>query len=128
VAALIREAPTPKSRILLSQRRPDQALPNCWEFPGGKLEPGESPQAALVREIEEELGCTIEVGAIYDVVFYAYPLFDVLMLVYAAAITAGTPHARDVAAVEWVAPDQIAARELPPADLPLAARLAAEAR
>ena len=59
VAALVREG----GRILLSRRRADQAMPNLWEFPGGKVEPGEHPEAALVREVREELGCDIEVEA-----------------------------------------------------------------
>ena len=58
VAALIEQ----DGRVLMSRRRADQALPNCWEFPGGKVEPGEAPEAALVREIREELDCAIEVG------------------------------------------------------------------
>ncbi|HEY0713771.1 MAG TPA: (deoxy)nucleoside triphosphate pyrophosphohydrolase [Polyangia bacterium] len=120
VAALIEQA----GRILLSQRRSDQALPNCWEFPGGKVEPGEDPTVALVREIDEELGCQIEVGRIYEVVFHAYPAFDLLMLVYRAEIVAGTPVARQVAQVAWYAPEEIPRLELPPADIPLAARLA----
>jgi 8-oxo-dGTP diphosphatase len=123
VAALIEQG----GRILLSRRRPDQSLPDCWEFPGGKVEPGESPDAALVREIEEELGCTVAVGAIFEVVFHAYPHFDLYMLVYRCHITAGTPSARQVAAVDWFAAREIPALQLPPADYPLARRLAREA-
>jgi 8-oxo-dGTP diphosphatase len=120
VAALVERG----GRILMSRRRSDQSLPNRWEFPGGKVEPGESPQAALVREIEEELGCTVGVGRIYDVVFHAYEDFDLLMLVYRCEILAGTPSARQVAAVEWIERARIDALELPPADYPLARRLA----
>jgi 8-oxo-dGTP diphosphatase len=111
----------------MSKRRPDQALPNCWEFPGGKVEPGEHPEAALVREIREELDCAITVGPIDEVVFHAYPAFDLLMLVYRARITAGVPRAAEVAAVDWIDPRKIIDLELPPADIPLAKRLAAEA-
>jgi 8-oxo-dGTP diphosphatase len=127
VAALIQERDHKSGRVLMSQRRPDQALPNCWEFPGGKLEPGESPEAALVREIREELDCTVAVGPIYEVVFHAYPAFDLLMLVYRAQITSGVPRAHTVAAVDWIEPARIATLDLPPADLPLAHRLATEA-
>jgi 8-oxo-dGTP diphosphatase len=121
VAALIRQ----EGRVLLSQRRPDQALPLHWEFPGGKVEPGESPEAALVREVDEELGCAVKVGPIFEVVFHAYPDFDLYMLVYAAEIIGGVPLARQVAAVAWVAPAEIPKLKLPPADYPLAHRLAA---
>ena len=120
VAALIER----EGQILLSRRRPDQALPNCWEFPGGKVEPGEDPVAALAREISEELGCEIAVGPIYEVVFHRYELFDLLMLVYRAQITQGVPVARQVAAVQWFTPEEIPSLDLPAADVPLALRLA----
>jgi 8-oxo-dGTP diphosphatase len=120
VAALIERG----GRILLSQRRPDQSLPNCWEFPGGKVEPGEDPVAALRREIVEELDCHIEVGPIFDVVFHAYDTFDLYMLVYRADIVAGEPRPVQVAAVQWYEPRVIPTLELPPADYPLAQRLA----
>ena len=120
VAALIER----QGRILLSRRRPDQSLPNCWEFPGGKVEPGEDPVVALRREIAEELGCEVAVGAIYEVVFHAYEAFDLLMLVYRAEITAGEPTAVQVAAVAWYHRSEIPALQLPPADVPLALRLA----
>ena len=74
-----------EGKILMSRRRADQSLPGCWEFPGGKIEAGESPEAALAREIEEELGCTVAVGAIFEVVFFAYEAFDLYMLVYRCA-------------------------------------------
>jgi 8-oxo-dGTP diphosphatase len=122
VAALIEQ----QGRVLLSRRRPDQSLANCWEFPGGKVEPGESPAAALAREIREELGCSISVDQIYEVVFHAYETFDLYMLVYRCRITSGVPQARQVAAVAWFAPAEIPQLQLPPADYPLAERLARE--
>jgi 8-oxo-dGTP diphosphatase len=122
VAALVRQ----EGRILLSQRRPDQSLPLCWEFPGGKVEPGEPPEAALRREIHEELGCEVRVGRVFEVVFHAYERFDLYMLVYEAEIVAGAPSARQVAAVAWVPAREIPTMKLPPADYPLAQRLAAE--
>jgi 8-oxo-dGTP diphosphatase len=122
VAALIER----EGRVLLSQRRADQALPLHWEFPGGKVEPGESPSQALVREIQEELACSIDVGAIVDVVFHAYEDFDLIMPVYRATISAGEPRAQQVAAVAWVERSQLPNLKLPPADIPLARRLAEE--
>jgi 8-oxo-dGTP diphosphatase len=120
VAALIEQ----EGRILLSRRRPDQSLPNLWEFPGGKVEPGEDPVVALRREIAEELDCEVEVGGIFEVVFHAYETFDLYMLVYRARISAGTPRPRQVAAVDWFEPRVIPTLEMPPADHPLARRLA----
>jgi 8-oxo-dGTP diphosphatase len=122
VAALIER----EGRFLLAQRRADQSLPLYWELPGGKVEPGESPAQALAREIDEELGCRIEVGPVFEVVFHAYPEFDLVMLVYRAGLLAGEPQARQVAAVEWVGREELCARQLAPADLPLARRLARE--
>src|SRR5215510_5957787 len=77
--------------ILITQRRADQALPLQWEFPGGKVEPGEAPTAALVRELSEEIGATVEVGRIWDVLFHAYDAFDLVMLVYGCRLVEGEP-------------------------------------
>jgi 8-oxo-dGTP diphosphatase len=121
VAALVRE----EGRILMSRRRPDQAMPDLWEFPGGKVEPGEHPEAALVRELREEVGCGIEVTGIQDVVFHAYPEFDLYMLVYASRIVDGRPRAIEVAEIAWVEPARLPELDLLPADHPLARKLAA---
>jgi len=121
VAALVREG----GRILMSRRRADQAMPNLWEFPGGKVEPGEHPEAALVRELREELACDIEVDRIHEVVFHAYPEFDLYMLVYASRVVAGPPRAVQVAEVAWVEAARLPALDLLPADYPLANKLAA---
>jgi 8-oxo-dGTP diphosphatase len=120
VAALIER----RGRILLSQRRADQSFSLCWEFPGGKVESGEDPRTALVREIREELACTIRVGDVVDVVFHAYPAFDLVMPVYRATIVRGKPRAAQVAAIAWVVPSRLPKTIMPPADVPLAKRLA----
>jgi 8-oxo-dGTP diphosphatase len=112
-----------RGRVLLSQRRSDQSFPLAWEFPGGKVEPGEDLTSALVREIREELGCSIRVGQIVDLVFHAYPEFDLIMPVYRASITAGIPRARQVAAIAWVPRRGLAELTLPPADVALAKKL-----
>ncbi|HEX2659342.1 MAG TPA: (deoxy)nucleoside triphosphate pyrophosphohydrolase [Polyangia bacterium] len=124
VAALIWQ----DGRVLLSRRRVDQAMPDLWEFPGGKVEAGESPEDALAREVFEELGCRVEVGRIDDVVFHAYPTFDLYMLVYACRLVSGVPRAVAVAQIEWIKPTDLPAMDLLPADFPLAHRLAREAK
>ncbi|HRC56584.1 MAG: (deoxy)nucleoside triphosphate pyrophosphohydrolase [Myxococcales bacterium] len=120
VAGLIRDD---QQRILLTRRRPDQSLPNFWEFPGGKIEPGESPEVALARELAEEIGVTVELGRIWDVLFVAYPEFDLLMLVYPCRIVAGVARPLEVAAVEWTTAAGLPAFDILPADQPLVARL-----
>jgi 8-oxo-dGTP diphosphatase len=112
--------------VLITQRRADQALPLQWEFPGGKVEPGEAPVAALARELSEEIGVTVEVGRIWDVLFHAYPTFDLVMLVYACRIVEGEPRAVEVADVAWVAPAELSRWDILPADRPLVDRLVTE--
>ena len=114
-------------RVLITQRRADQALPLQWEFPGGKVEPGEAPAAALARELAEEIGVRVEVGRIWDVLFHAYPTFDLVMLVYACRIVDGDePRAVEVADVAWVEPPELARWDILPADKPLVERLVSE--
>ena len=112
-------------RILITQRRADQALGGQWEFPGGKVEPGEAPVAALARELREELGVATSVGRIWDVLFHAYPEFDLVMLVYVCRIN-GAPRAVEVADLAWVAPRDLAGWDILPADRPLVERLGVE--
>jgi 8-oxo-dGTP diphosphatase len=121
VAALVRD----EGRVLMSRRRADQAMPNLWEFPGGKVEPGEHPEAALIREVREELGCEIAVDGVREVVFHAYPEFDLYMLVYASRLVEGRPRAIQVAEVAWIEASRLPTLDLLPADYPLARKLAA---
>ena len=113
-------------RILITQRRADQALGGKWEFPGGKVEPGEAPVDALVRELREEIGVTAGVGRIWEVLFHAYPDFDLVMLVYLCRIIDGSASAVEVADLAWVAADDLPAWDILPADRPLVDRLGAE--
>jgi 8-oxo-dGTP diphosphatase len=115
-----------EGRVLITQRRADQALPLQWEFPGGKVEPGEAPTTALARELAEEIGVTVEVGRIWDVLFHAYPAFDLVMLVYACRIVEGEARAVEVADVQWVACAELPAWDILPADRPLVDRLVSE--
>jgi 8-oxo-dGTP diphosphatase len=116
-------------RVLITQRRADQSLPLQWEFPGGKVEPGEAPTAALARELTEELGVTVLVGQIWDVLFHAYPAFDLVMLVYVCRLApdSSAPSAVEVADLAWVASGDLpGAWDILPADRPLVDRLARE--
>lgn len=101
VAAVIRRG----GGIMLCQRRPGAHNPLKWEFPGGKIEPGESPEAALARELMEELDIRVEVGRIVDAVCHRYADRDVLVLFYDCRIAEGEPRALDCNAVAWVAPE-----------------------
>jgi len=112
--------------VLITQRRADQALPLQWEFPGGKVEPGEAPTVALARELTEEIGVTVEVGRIWDVLFHAYPTFDLVMLVYACRIVSGEPRPVEVANVKWVPRTELGQWDILPADRPLVDRLVSE--
>ncbi len=117
----------PDRRVLISQRRADQALPLEWEFPGGKVEAGEAPAAALARELHEELGIAVEVGRIWDVLFHAYPAFDLVMLVYACRLLPGeVARAVEVADLAWLASDELDQKPILAADRPLVDRLIAE--
>jgi 8-oxo-dGTP diphosphatase len=120
VAALCTDA---RGRVLLTQRLPGQPMGGLWELPGGKVEPGEAPVAALARELSEELGCAARVGAVYDVVHHGYTHFELVMIVYHAELL-GTPTAREVAACAWVAPHDLITYEVLPADVELLAAIA----
>ena len=125
VAGLISKTPTAPP-FLLSRRLPEAHLGGYWEFPGGKLERGESPEVALRREIKEELGIEVEVGDIFAVGHHEYPTKTVLLLVYRAQIVSGIPQCREVAEFAWLDAQQVADLELPPADAPVLARLRRE--
>jgi 8-oxo-dGTP diphosphatase len=122
VAALAVNA---NDEVLLTKRRADQDLPGLWEFPGGKIEPGEAPEAALRRELAEELGVGAEVGRIWDVLYHRYPRYDVYMLVYRVRID-GAPRAVEVAELAWVPRARLGEVEILPADAALVARLVQE--
>jgi 8-oxo-dGTP diphosphatase len=116
-AALVDQA----GRILLQQRAPERAMAGLWEFPGGKVEPGELPEAALVRELREELGIEVDGGALAPACFASAPVAErhMILLLYLCRDWRGTPRPLDAAALKWLRPAEMAAAEMPPADRPL---------
>jgi 8-oxo-dGTP diphosphatase len=110
-------------RVLLTRRAEGQHLAGLWEFPGGKLEHGESPEQALVRECREECGIEIKVAEILDVTFHRYPEKDVLLLFYRCSLVSGEVRHLQVADHAWVAPKELDRYELPPADVRVIARI-----
>ncbi|WCP12497.1 8-oxo-dGTP diphosphatase [Sphingobium sp. AntQ-1] len=108
-------------RVLLQQRPPGKAMADLWEFPGGKMEPGETPEAALVRELEEELGIETHSSCLAPATFASEALGEkhLLLLLYVCRKWKGMPEARHATALQWLKPAQMYALDMPPADLPL---------
>ncbi|EQB12550.1 NTP pyrophosphohydrolase [Sphingobium quisquiliarum P25] len=108
-------------RVLLQQRPPGKAMAGLWEFPGGKVESGETPEAALIRELEEELGIRTHASCLAPASFASEALGDrhLLLLLYVCRKWQGLPEARHATALQWVRPNQMYALDMPPADLPL---------
>ena len=118
------------ARVLLSQRKTGTHLAGAWEFPGGKVEPGEDPRDALARELREELGVDAEVGDPLEITFHRYAMKSVLLLFFAATRRAGSPEPRalDVAAVRWAGIDELRDEEFPPADVAVLAKVRLQLR
>lgn len=114
-------------RVLIAQRPAHKALGGLWEFPGGKVEPGESPEAALVRELKEELDVTVAAEDLTPLAFasHAYAAFHLLMPLFLVTAWRGAPRAIEAQALAWARPDALSGYPMPPADAPLVARLAA---
>ncbi|MEA1834535.1 (deoxy)nucleoside triphosphate pyrophosphohydrolase [Methylobacterium durans] len=108
-------------RVLLAQRPPGKQLAGLWEFPGGKVEPGERPEATLIRELAEELGITVEEPCLAPLTFasHAYPDFHLLMPLYVCRRWEGTPRSLEGQALRWVRPRALRDLPMPPADAPL---------
>jgi 8-oxo-dGTP diphosphatase len=108
-------------RVLLAQRPQGKNLAGLWEFPGGKIEVGERPEAALVRELHEELGIEVDKEDMTPIAFasHAYDDFHLLMPVWAAHKWQGTPQSKEGQALAWVGVDALETYPMPPADIPL---------
>ena len=109
-------------RILVQQRAAGRAMAGLWEFPGGKIERGESAEMALVRELKEELGISTETACLAPAGFGTAPIEDgreLLLLLYVCRKWSGIPKALDAAALRWVRPLELHDLPMPPADLPL---------
>lgn len=115
-----------EGRIMLCQRKADAFNALQWEFPGGKLEAGESPQQALERELWEELTISTRTGRVYETVHRFEHGRELLILYYFTTILAGEPQAADCNAVEWVDPSRLLEYDLAPADAQVAQRLVRE--
>ena len=113
-------------KLLASLRGGKSHLAGHWEFPGGKLEPGESPEQCVVREFREELGIEIEVAGIREVVYYEYDRGNVLLLFYDCSLISGTPQALGAAEVRWVELPRLGELNWAPADWDFVARLQRE--
>lgn len=108
-------------RVLLQQRPLNGSLAGLWEFPGGKIEPGETPEAALIRELEEELGIATHTSCLAPAAFASEPLDDkhLVMLLYICRKWKGTPEAHHATGLKWLRPAQMYGVPMPKADLPL---------
>lgn len=108
-------------RVLVQQRPAGSAMAGLWEFPGGKVEPGETPEAALIRELAEELGIDVEAACLAPACFASEPLAGrhLVLLLYVCRKWSGTPVPRHASALQWLRPAQMFALPMPPADRPL---------
>ncbi|MEV9641022.1 (deoxy)nucleoside triphosphate pyrophosphohydrolase [Mammaliicoccus sciuri] len=112
-----------QKEILCALRGPEMTLPNYWEFPGGKIEQGESKEEALKREIQEELGCTIEVYEHIDDTTYEYEKVIVRLETFMAKIVSGSPVVSEHAELKWMTRQELPSLNWAPADIPAIEKL-----
>ena len=114
-----------EGRVLVAQRPEGKPMAGLWEFPGGKVHEGETPEAALIRELHEELGIDTWASCLAPLTFasHAYESFHLLMPLYACRRWQGVPQAREHIALKWVRPQSLRDYSMPPADEPLISAL-----
>jgi 8-oxo-dGTP diphosphatase len=112
-------------RVLLARRPPGKEMAGLWEFPGGKLREGETPEAALIRELKEELGIDTAQSCLAPLAFasHRYDDFHLLMPLYACRVWRGTARPREGQELKWILPARLGDYPMPPADAPLVAQL-----
>ncbi|MEM8917700.1 MAG: (deoxy)nucleoside triphosphate pyrophosphohydrolase [Pseudomonadota bacterium] len=115
----------PEGTFLLQKRPLGKSMAGLWEFPGGKVENGETPESALARELEEELGIVVDAAALEPVAFASEPLGDrhLLLLLYHCITWDGKIASRESAELKWIVAEEMNGAEMPPADGPLVAQL-----
>ena len=111
----------PDGRVLVAQRPAGKTMGGLWEFPGGKMEPGERPEDALIRELREELGIEVKEACLAPFSFasHSYADFHLLMPLYVCRRWEGTPEPREHSALKWLRPKELTDLPMPPADIPL---------
>lgn len=111
----------PDGRVLIAQRPSGKNMGGLWEFPGGKIEAGETPEGSLIRELHEELGITVKEACLAPFTFasHGYTEFHLLMPLYVCRRWEGTPQPLEHSALKWVRPKDMGSYPMPPADLPL---------
>jgi len=112
-------------RVLVSKRPKGKHLEELWEFPGGKIEKGEIPEGALIRELKEELGISIEESCLAPLTFasHDYKDFHLVLLLYVCRVWNGTPRSVEGQALKWINPLKLKDLPMPPADRPLVAAI-----
>ncbi len=112
-------------RTLLAQRPPGKQMAGLWEFPGGKVDPGETPETALIRELKEELGIDAEASCLSPFTFasHTYETFHLLMPLYVCRVWQGRPSGQEGQRLAWALPEEMQDYPMPPADKPLVAML-----
>jgi 8-oxo-dGTP diphosphatase len=110
-----------EGRVLLAQRPEGKSMAGLWEFPGGKIEPGETPEAALIRELQEELGIDTWASCLAPLTFasHSYEDFHLLMPLFVCRKWQGQPRSRENQALKWVRPTDLRSYPMPAADVPL---------